>query len=69
MPLGTGSSVVWKNGATLGYSSYIAFVARARSGIVLLANSAHCPVTRAGYQILATLNGQAGESNGLEEGD
>ena len=62
-------SVVWKNGGTLGYSSYIGFVPGAGSGIVLLANSAHCPVTRAGYQILATLNGQAGETNAPEEGN
>ena len=68
-PLGPGLSVVWKNGGTLGYSSYIGFVPGARSGIVLLANSAHCPVTRAGYQILATLNGQAGETNAPEEGN
>ena len=61
--------VVWKNGGTLGYSSYIGFVPGARFGIVLLANSAHCPVTRAGYQILATLNGQAGETNAPEEGN
>ncbi len=51
-------------------SSYIGFVPHARWGIVLLANSAQCPVTRAGYQILATLNGQAvGEPNVLEEGN
>jgi serine-type D-Ala-D-Ala carboxypeptidase/endopeptidase len=56
-PLGADLSVVWKNGETLGYSSYIGFVPHARSGVVLLANSAKCPVTRAGYQILATLNG------------
>jgi hypothetical protein len=44
-------------------------VPHAHSGVVLLANSAQCPVTRAGYQILATLNGQAaGEPNVLEEG-
>ena len=44
-PLGPGLSVVWKNGGTLGYSSYIGFVPGARSGIVLLANSAKCPMT------------------------
>jgi hypothetical protein len=69
-PLGAGLSVVWKNGETLGYSSYIGFVPHAHSGVVLLANSAQCPVTRAGYQILATLNGQAaGEPNVPEEGN
>ena len=67
-PLGGDLSVVWNNGGTLGYSSYIGFVPGARSGIVLLANSAHCPVTRAGYQILATLNGRAGEAKTPEEG-
>jgi CubicO group peptidase (beta-lactamase class C family) len=68
-PLGGDLSVVWKNGATLGYSSYIGFVPHARTGIVLLANSAKCPVTRAGYQILATLNGQAGGANVPDEGN
>ena len=68
-PLGAALSVVWKNGETLGYSSYIGFVPHAGSGIVLLANSQKCPVTRAGYRILATLNGQAGEPNALEEGN
>jgi len=68
-PLGADLSVVWKNGDTLGYSSYIGFVPRARSGIVLLSNSAKCPLTRAGYQILATLNGQAGGPNAQEEGN
>lgn len=68
-PLGADLSVVWKNGATLGYSSYIGFVPHARTGIVLLANSAKCPVTRAGYQILATLNGQAGGPSVPEEGN
>jgi serine-type D-Ala-D-Ala carboxypeptidase/endopeptidase len=68
-PLGADLAVVWKNGDTLGYSSYIGFVPHARSGIVLLANSAKCPVTRAGYQILATLNGQAGEPDVPEEGN
>jgi hypothetical protein len=49
--------------------TYIGFVPRARSGVVLLANSAQCAVTRAGYQILATLNGQAGEPTAPEEGN
>jgi CubicO group peptidase (beta-lactamase class C family) len=68
-PLGADLSVVWKNGATRGYSSYIGLVPHASTGIVLLAFSAQCPVTRAGYQILATLNGQAGGPNVLEEGN
>ena len=59
VPLGGRLSVVWKNGGTLGYSSYIGFVPGANSGIVLLANSTKCPVTRVGVQILAALNGQA----------
>jgi CubicO group peptidase (beta-lactamase class C family) len=62
-PLGADLSIVWKNGGTLGYSSYIGFVPHTRTGIVLLANSTKCQVTRAGYQILATLNGQVGGSN------
>ena len=62
-PLGGGLSVVWKNGETLGYNSYIGFVPQTRSGIVLLTNSKGCPATRAGYQILATLNGKTGGEN------
>ena len=56
----------WKNGATPGYSSHIGFVPQMRSGVVLLANQNTCPVTRAGYQILATLNGKAGAPNAPE---
>ena len=66
-PLGGGSSVVWKNGGTLGYASYIGFVPQTRTGVVLLTNTKGCPATRAGYQILATLNGKAGEPNMPEE--
>ena len=51
VPLGGRLSVVWKNGGTPGYSSYIGLVPGANSGIVLLANSTKCPVTRVGAQI------------------
>ena len=68
-PLGASSSVVWKNGGTLGYSSDIGFVPGARVGIVLLANSNHCPLTRAGQQILGAVTGQGGEPEGVEGGD
>jgi serine-type D-Ala-D-Ala carboxypeptidase/endopeptidase len=67
VPLGGGLSVVWKNGGTLGYSSYIGFVPQTRSGIVVLSNTKGCPATRAGYQILAALNGKAGEPNVPQE--
>lgn len=66
-PLGGGLSLVWKNGDTLGYSSYIGFVPQTRSGVVLLTNSKGCPAIRAGYQVLAALNGQAGEPNMPEQ--
>ncbi len=70
VPLGGRLSVVWKNGGTPGYSSYIGFVPGANSGIVLLANSTKCPVTRVGAQILAALNGQTpGTTQELEGGD
>lgn len=68
-PLGAGSSVVWKNGGTLGYSSYIGFVPGARAGVVLLANSNRCPVTQAGYQILGAVTGKGSEAQGFEGGD
>jgi serine-type D-Ala-D-Ala carboxypeptidase/endopeptidase len=68
-PLGAASSVIWKNGGTLGYSSYIGFVPGARVGVVLLSNSNHCPVTRAGQHILGAVTGQGGEAEGFEGGD
>jgi CubicO group peptidase (beta-lactamase class C family) len=67
LPLGkSGSTIVWKNGGTRGYSSYIGFVPGAKSGIVVLANAVNCPAGAVGAQILATLNGQAPARN-LEE--
>jgi serine-type D-Ala-D-Ala carboxypeptidase/endopeptidase len=68
-PLGAASSVIWKNGGTLGYSSYIGFVRGARVGVVLLSNSNHCPLTRAGQQILGAVTGQGGEAESFEGGD
>jgi serine-type D-Ala-D-Ala carboxypeptidase/endopeptidase len=68
-PLGGASSVVWKNGGTLGYSSYIGFVPGAHVGVVLLANSNHCPLTRTGQQILGAVTGQGGDAEGFESGD
>jgi CubicO group peptidase (beta-lactamase class C family) len=59
LPLGTsGSTIVWKDGGTRGYSSYIGYVPGAKSGIVVLANAVSCPAPAVGAQILATLNGQ-----------
>ncbi len=67
-PLGTGSSITWKNGRTLGYSAYIGFVPRAKIGIVILTNAASCPATRLGVRILATLAGHGpGAAESLEE--
>ena len=67
VPLGGGVSVVWMNGGTLGYASYIGFVPQTRTGVVLLTNAQGCPATRAGYQILAALNGKTGEPNAPAE--
>ena len=70
LPMGTsGSSIVWKDGGTRGYSSYIGFVPGAKSGIVLLSNSIDCPVPGTGAQILATLNGQAPWTESPEKRD
>jgi serine-type D-Ala-D-Ala carboxypeptidase/endopeptidase len=71
LPLGaSGSSIVWKNGGTRGYSSYIGFVPGAKSGIVVLTNAVNCPAAGVGAQILATLNGQVpGGIKSLEEGN
>jgi hypothetical protein len=54
-----GSSFVWKDGQTLGYSAYIGFATQTKAGVVLLANSARCPAVRIGTLILAGLSGQA----------
>jgi CubicO group peptidase (beta-lactamase class C family) len=60
LPIGKqGSPIVWKDGATLGYRSYIGFIMDTKSGVVILANSAKCPAARIGTQILAALSGQA----------
>ncbi len=69
VPLGGDLSVVWKNGGTLGYASYIGFVPQTHTGVVLLTNSQGCPATRAGYQILAALNGRSGGQNMPAEED
>ncbi len=53
------AAIVWKDGQTLGYSSYIAFSTAPKAGVVLLANAVKCPVVRIGTQILAALSGQA----------
>ena len=57
-------------GLCRGAAPYIGFVQGAKSGIVILANSTKCPVTRVGTQILTALNGQApGTIESLEEGE
>ena len=38
-------------------------------GSSVLSNTKGCPATRAGYQILAALNGKAGEPNVPQEDD
>jgi CubicO group peptidase (beta-lactamase class C family) len=53
-----GSSIVSKDGKTLGYSSYIGFSTEAKSGVVILTNSAKCPAVRLGTRILTGLSGQ-----------
>jgi serine-type D-Ala-D-Ala carboxypeptidase/endopeptidase len=68
-PLGAAASVIWKNGGTSGYSSYIGFVPAARVGIVLLSNSNHCPLTSAGNEILGAVTGERGAAEGFEGGD
>jgi serine-type D-Ala-D-Ala carboxypeptidase/endopeptidase len=54
-----GSSIVWKDGGTPGYSSFIGFSPQAKSGVVLLSNTRRCPVQRMGTHILAGLSGQS----------
>lgn len=53
-----GSSIELKDGKTLGDSSYISFSAEAKSGIVILTNSARCPAVRLGTRVLTGPSGQ-----------
>lgn len=53
---GTNNTVIWKNGAVSGFFSYIGFVKKTGTGVVVLANR-KVSVGRIGIQILRTLNG------------
>jgi len=55
---GTKLTVVWKNGAVSGFFSYIGFVAKTGTGVIVLANR-RVAVGRIGMQVLRTLNGAA----------
>lgn len=56
---GTNNTVIWKNGATSGFFSYIGFVRETGTGVIVLANR-KVPAGRIGMQILRTLNGAGG---------
>lgn len=53
---GARKTVIWKNGATSGFFSYIGFVRESGTGVIVLANR-KVSVGRIGMQILRTLNG------------
>ena len=49
--------IVWHNGATRGFRSFLGFSAKKDTGIVLLANVRRMDVTGAGLEFLASLKG------------
>ncbi len=54
--------IVWHNGGTGGYASFVGFVKDKRTGVVVLANSAfHGQTTAAGRLLLRALTGQKAE--------
>ena len=53
---GTDKTVIWKNGAAPGFFSYIGFVRKTGTGVIVLANR-KVSVGRIGMQILRILNG------------
>jgi D-alanyl-D-alanine-carboxypeptidase/D-alanyl-D-alanine-endopeptidase len=53
---GTAHRIIWKNGATSGFFTYIGFVKDSQTGVVVLANR-KAPVGRVGVRILRVLNG------------
>jgi CubicO group peptidase (beta-lactamase class C family) len=57
--LANGSRVIRKNGAMSGYSAFIAFVPSSKTGAVILANQASCPVEKLGRQVISALNNLA----------
>jgi D-alanyl-D-alanine-carboxypeptidase/D-alanyl-D-alanine-endopeptidase len=52
-----GIEVIFKDGATPGYSTFIIFTPSTASGAVILSNHRDCPVQRMGGQIISALNG------------
>ncbi|HKD66760.1 MAG TPA: serine hydrolase [Candidatus Binataceae bacterium] len=67
MPLrGTGLTVIWKDGGTLGFSSFIAFVRETGTGVVVLVNQSF-PAARVALPIIRILNRQP-EQAAPEEG-
>jgi serine-type D-Ala-D-Ala carboxypeptidase/endopeptidase len=58
MPLrGSGLTVTWKDGGTIGFSSFIAFVRETGTGVVVLVNQSF-PAARVAMPILKILNHQ-----------
>ena len=54
-PIGTDRQIVWHNGCTGGYHSYIGFIKETQTGVVVLSNSVN-PIEAAAMEILKLLN-------------
>lgn len=68
-PLGVnGETLVWHNGQTGGYSSYIGFCRQSKTGVIVLSNSAHS-VDRIGREIMELINPYNPNLNKKEEED
>jgi hypothetical protein len=55
-----GLKVIYKDGAMLGYSSFMVFSPSLGAGAVILSNQAGCQVTEIGRKIMGGMNGYDG---------
>ena len=64
-----GVKIIYKDGAMLGYSSFMVFSPSLGAGAVVLSNQARCPVTQIGRQIMGGMNEDDGEPADLRPSD
>ena len=64
-----GVKIIYKDGAMLGYSSFMVFSPSLGAGAVILSNQARCPVTQIGRQIMGGMNGNDGGLPDLRPSD
>lgn len=54
--LANGTTILTKDGAVPGFSAFVVFAPATRTGAVVLANQAKCPVQKIGAALIAALN-------------